>query len=333
MMLWRTAFLTMLLALCGWTHGNGYVGPCDAISTGCAEAWSVTRAETISYSGPLFQLYNGSTTLDIGQTSAHVADMTTWSAFCGGVASNCVYSKIYANIQGHSNDLVPATFNTFFGPNCSTGGVYQCAAPFAIEGATGLPILNTVAPEEYTIAADASAVGLNSGAIGMTVVYNGKPIATQEYCCGNFGRAHKYNAGDTNGTDFMISTAYGQAGVDRAECDTSTSYCIAADEEYAGGPSGDYSPTLIANFLAIVAYDPNSQDVTAWVNSHLVWTKAAGIAVTAGSSIHLGGGGDLSQPSPVVMREGLITNATMTSGDQAATFANTTAFYNGLSFP
>src|SRR6185369_4186957 len=141
------------------TSGGGatsptYQGPCDLLSGGCAEAYSVTRAMTASYKGPLFQLGlaadKNAKTLDIGQTDAHTADMTTWSAYCGGSASKCVVSKIYAQIHSGSNDLLPAIWNAPWGPNCSAGG-YTCAAKFTIESATNLPILTTVAPQEYAL--------------------------------------------------------------------------------------------------------------------------------------------------------------------------------------
>jgi hypothetical protein len=55
------------------------------LTSGCAEAFSVARAMTASYTGPLFQLGKASdanaATLDVGQTSDHKADMTTWSAY------------------------------------------------------------------------------------------------------------------------------------------------------------------------------------------------------------------------------------------------------------
>ena len=76
----------------------------------------MARAMTASYTGPLFQLGKASdkkaATLDVGQTSDHKADMTTWSAYCGGTQSNCVFSKIYAQIHKGSNDLLPGVWNT-----------------------------------------------------------------------------------------------------------------------------------------------------------------------------------------------------------------------------
>src|ERR1019366_5699772 len=114
----RVALFGILLLVSAWfPHGNGgYKGPCDQVS--CDEAYSVTRSLKASYSGPLFQLWNGSTTLDIGQTN-HIADMTTWSAFCSGVQSNCKVSKIYAQIHTGPNDLIPSIYTYYPPSTCS----------------------------------------------------------------------------------------------------------------------------------------------------------------------------------------------------------------------
>ena len=77
------------VGLPGTDGGAPYQGPCDLVPSGCAEAYSVTRAMTASYTGPLFQLARTSdkTTQDVGQTASHAADLTTWSSFCGGTQS------------------------------------------------------------------------------------------------------------------------------------------------------------------------------------------------------------------------------------------------------
>lgn len=54
-----------------------YSGPCDYLVGGCAEAYSLTHSMTRNYTGKLFQLYNGTTKLDIGQASNGSTDMTT----------------------------------------------------------------------------------------------------------------------------------------------------------------------------------------------------------------------------------------------------------------
>ena len=135
----------------------------------------MTRAMTLKYTGPLFQIglaKDKTKLLDIGQTSDHKADMTTWSAFCSASQSNCVVSKIYAQIHSGPNDLVPGVFNTPWKPDCSAGG-FTCAAKFTIESATGLPILTTDSPAEYTLSNDNFATGINGGGKAMGIVLAG----------------------------------------------------------------------------------------------------------------------------------------------------------------
>ena len=184
----------------GGTTAVAYQGPCDVLVSGCAEAFGLARAMTLKYTGPLFQLglaKDKTKLLDIGQTSDHKADMTTWSAFCGGSTTNCVVSKIYAQIHKGPNDLVPGVFKTPWNPDCSAGG-FTCAGKFTIEAATGLPMVTTDSPQEYSLAGDAFATGINGGSKAMGIMYHGKPIPNQVYCCGVIGLTHKYNAEDVS---------------------------------------------------------------------------------------------------------------------------------------
>jgi len=328
----------------GTTGGAGaaatYQGPCDLLSGGCAEAYSVTRAMTADYKGPLFQLGlaadKNAKTLDIGQTDAHTADMTTWSAYCGGSASKCVVSKIYAQIHSGSNDLLPAVWNAPWGPNCSAGG-YTCAAKFTIESATGLPILTTVAPQEYALSGDKSATGVNGGSKTIGLMYNGKPVPNQVYCCGVFGITHKYNANDTFGTDFMVALAYGwrdSGGCCIAvDCGKSNSYCVGAEEEEKNDLF-DYGSSPVENAIIETQFDSAANAVITFMNGKQVLSHSPPKAqINAGTAIHLGGGGDLSQPDPVLMREAFITNALMSASNVAALKASSEAFYPSLKFP
>ena len=315
-----------------------YQGPCDVLSGGCAEAYGVARAMAASYSGPLFQLglvKDKTKTLDIGQTSEHKADMTTWSAFCGGTQSNCVVSKIYAQIHKGSNDLLPAVWNAPWGPNCSAGG-YTCAAKFTIESATGLPIITTVAPQEYALSGDNNSTGVNGGSKAMGIMYNGKPVKSN-YCCGVIGLTHKYNATDAAGTDFMLALAYGwkdDGGCCIAvNCGKSNSYCVGAEEE-ENNDLYDYGTSPVENALVVTQFDPSSNTVITYLNGTKVLSHSPPKAkLNAGTAIHLGGGGDLSQPDPVLMREALFTNNVMSASEVAAMKANVVALYSMLSFP
>jgi hypothetical protein len=339
----------------GTTGGGSYQGPCDLVSGGCAEAYSVVRAMTVGYTGPLFQLGKTSDTkgtgetLDVGQTSDHRADMTTWSAFCGGTQSNCVLSKIYAQIHKGSNDLLPAVWNTPWKPDCSAGG-YACAAKFTIEAATGLPIITTVAPQEYALRSgntESFATGVNGGSKAMGIMYNGKPIANQTYCCGTFGLTHKYNATDTYGTDFMAALAYGwrdSGGCCIAvNCGKANTYCVGAEEE-ENNDLYDYGTSPVDNAMVVTQFDPNPTATHGTVISYLNGVQVlshsppaplsrGNYPINAGTAIHMGGGGDLSQPAPVLMREGLITNTVMTASEVTAMKANLVAFYSPLKFP
>lgn len=317
-----------------------YQGPCDLLTGGCAEAYSVTRAMTASYKGPLFQLGlaadKNAKTLDIGQTDAHTADMTTWSAYCGGSASKCVVSKIYAQIHTGSNDLLPAVWNAPWGPNCSAGG-YTCAAKFTIETATGLPILTTVTAQEYALSGDNFATGVTGGSKTIGLMYNGKPVANNHYCCGVFGITHKYNAEDIHGTDFMVALAYGWKDSNgcciAVNCGASNKYCVGAEEEEANDLF-DYGTSPVENALVVTQYDSAKNAVITFLNGAQVLSHSPPKAqMNAGRAVHLGGGGDLSGPDPVLMREAFITNELLSASNVTALKASSDAFYPSLKFP
>ena len=89
-------------------------GPCDiyaAASTPCAAAYSMARALSSTYSGPLYQVRSGSsstnmgtggTVMDIGLTPDGYADATAQDNFCG--ATTCTISILYDQ-SGNGNDL------------------------------------------------------------------------------------------------------------------------------------------------------------------------------------------------------------------------------------
>jgi len=323
----------------GGTTAAAYQGPCDVIANGCAEAYGMARAMTSKYTGPLFQLglaKDTSKTLDIGQASDHTADLTTWSAFCGGSQAGCVVSKIYAQIHKGPNDLVPGVFKTPWNPDCSAGG-WTCAARFTIDTTTNLPILTTNAPQEYSLSGDNFATGINGGSTAVGIMYNGKPVSSQTYCCGVIGITHKYNANDTTGTDFMLALAYGwkdSGGCCIAtNCGASNKYCVGAEEE-ENNDLYDYGTSPLDNAVVVTQYDPSPNAVITYLNGTKVLTHSPPKAgkINAGTAVHLGGGGDLSQPDPVRMREALFTNNVMSDSDVSAMQSNIKAFFSTLTF-
>ena len=322
----------------GGTTAAAYQGPCDVLASGCAEAFGMARAMTLKYTGPLFQLglaKDKTKTLDIGQTADHKADMTTWSAFCSGSTSNCVVSKLYAQIHKGPNDLVPGVFKTPWNPDCSAGG-FTCAGKFTIEAATGLPMITTDSPQEYSLSGDAFATGINGGSKAMGIMYHGKPIPNQVYCCGVIGLTHKYNAEDVFGTDFMVALAYGwkdSGGCCIAvNCGASNKYCVGAEEE-ENNDLYDYGTSPLENAVVVTQFDPTPNAVITYLNGKQVLMKSPPKAkINAGTAIHLGGGGDLSQPDPVRMREAIFTNNVMSASEVTAIQANISAFFPMLKY-
>jgi hypothetical protein len=171
----------------------------------------------------------------------------------------------------------------------------------------------------------------------MSIMYNGKPVPNQVYCCGVFGLTHKYNANDTFGTDVMVALAYGwkdSGGCCIAvNCGASNKYCVGAEEE-ENNDLYDYGASPVENAMVVTQFDPGPNAVTTYLNGTQVLSHSPPKTnLNAGTAIHLGGGGDLSQPDPVLMREALISNNVMSASEVTAMKANITAFYSTLRFP
>lgn len=308
--------------------------PCDIVA--CAEAYSVTRAMLSTYKGPLFQIYNGTTTLDIGQTASGSADMSTWAAFCSNTQTNCVVGKIYAQIHTGSNDLVPSQLpDAPFGPVCSGGTIYKCATNFQIEAATGLPALVTPAagPAEYIIGAttDTAAVGITAGTSAISMLYNGRNVPTTPVCCGPVGIGHKYNTSDALGTAYYVGLWYGSTGFN--PCTTTTSYCAGVDEESISDHA-DYGVSP-QNVIHLSTWSGSGTNIiTTQLNGNVLYSHHPPAAtLNIPTFTHVGGGADLSQPTPVYMREWAIYNVALSTDQQTLILANEKAFYSCLTFP
>jgi hypothetical protein len=167
-------------------------------------------------------------------------------------------------------------------------------------------------------------------------MYNGKPV-TSKYCCGVIGLTHKYDAKDIGGTDFMLALAYGwkdEGGCCIAvNCGKSNTYCVGSEEEENNDLS-DYGTSPVENALVVTQFDPSSNTVITYLNGKKMVEKSPPKAkLNAGTAIHLGGGGDLSQPDPVLMREAFFTNNVMSASEVAALKTNVVALYSMLNFP
>jgi len=117
-------------------------------------------------------------------------------------------------------------------------------------------------------------------------------------------------------------------------CGASNKYCVGAEEE-ENNDMYDYGTSPVDNAMVVTQYDPTANAVIVYLNGTLGLTKSPPKAgkLNAGTAIHLGGGGDLSQPDPVLMREALFTNNVMSASEVKAMLANIEAIFPSLKFP
>jgi hypothetical protein len=86
--------------------------------------------------------------------------------------------------------------------------------------------------------------------------------------------------------------------------------------------------------MVVTQFDPTPNAVITYLNGTQVPSHSPPKAtINSGTAIHIGGGGDLSQPDPVRMREALVTNDVMSASEVAAMNSNITAFFSTLNFP
>lgn len=79
--------------------------------------------------------------------------------------------------------------------------------------------------------------------------------------------------------------------------------------------------------------DPSPNAAITYLNGTQVLSHSPPKAkLNVSTAIHIGGGGDLSQPDPVRMREALITNNVMSASEVTALKSNTTDFFSTLKF-
>jgi len=321
-------------------HGGGssgarrsYLGPCDVIRGGCAEAYSMTRAMTASYGGSLFQLVrlSDNATLNVGQTN-HVVDASGIPTFCD--KTYCLYAKIYAEVNG--NNLVPSASANGAGVTrpayCTTGNA--CAALFWIDPTTGLPAIRTAYPSEYVH--EPSSTGIRGGTKPLSVMMDGRNEGFST-CCGAFGISHSSLLPDTIGTMMTNWLDYGKSSTKFMECSTSTTFCMGIDEENANRDGAEYGSAL-EDVISLITFSGGATGgiVTGTVNGRQIFNHTPTYAnrlrtnMAIGTAMRLGAGGDLSHVD-VVFREGLVTNGVMSTDDEAAARGNMNAFHAAYS--
>jgi hypothetical protein len=328
--LWVLCCLTNGASAFPFPHGGAvqsYTGPCSVVLTHpCGEGYNVARSVTSSYSGPLFQVYNGTTTTDIGQTVQHAADMAALFTACANQPI-CVYSKVYAQIGGSLNDLRPYLTSDGGNGSINCATTYDCAPPVMIDPANGLPVIVTPFPT----ALYNSTTGETWGGGNPTSVFSYASMASWSDCCGFFGIAHASSAPDTQGTDFLQGLTYGN-GHTYSNCSTSTANCANLDIEIKMNDGADVTFSLTqGNYMTTTAGGAGVIN-TYWNSSTPIYsaTPVSGTTLNIGKYPRVGGGGDMSHVNSIV-QEGLIANASWTATDYANLSSNVSAFYGSHS--
>src|SRR5450432_2982226 len=169
-------------------------GPCDiyaAANTPCVAAYSTIRRLDSKYTGPLYQVRNGSSSMntgsggmtkDIGMTAAGYADVATQDAFCNG--SVCTFSLLYDQ-SGNGNNLPVAK------KGLANGGAYSAMDDFESSATKGQLMvgghkvysLYMAAREGYRLPAKGKNMPLGTDAQGIYELTDGTHAGTA--CWGN----------------------------------------------------------------------------------------------------------------------------------------------------
>ena len=170
-------------------------GPCDVYAAGgtaCVAAYSTVRGLLKAYTGPLYQVRNGSsstntgtggTTKDIGMTVDGYADTATQDVFCSGTV--CTVSILYDQ-SGNGNHLTVAKKGPSNNGNASLDD-YESSATSGAVTAGGKKVypLYMAAREGYRLAALGRNMPIGSASQGIYELVNGTRVGGA--CCWEFG--------------------------------------------------------------------------------------------------------------------------------------------------
>ena len=161
---------------------------------------------------------------------------------------------------------------------------------------------------------------------------------------GPFGLSHAISTPYINGSNFYAALAYGWyngggAGVN-TDCATPTSFCMGAEEE-STDDLADYSSTIpLGNVFIATIFNQSTNTVSGFINGYDLfdWSPPASQVLAnqplnPGNHLHLGMGGDGTQPVPFLFRGALIFNSPLTFAQYQAVFSNVQSHYPTLTFP
>ncbi|HWA77212.1 MAG TPA: arabinofuranosidase catalytic domain-containing protein [Polyangiaceae bacterium] len=180
----------------GGSSGTRTDGPCDiyaGANTPCVAAYSTIRALSKAYTGPLYQVRNGSSAMntgsggmlkDIPMTADGFADTSVQDAHCMG--SVCTISLLYDQ-SGKGNNLKVAP------KGLSNGGTYAASDDFESSATKGSMMvaghkvysLYMAAREGYRLTSKGAGMPLGNTPEGIYMLADGTHSGTA--CCWDFG--------------------------------------------------------------------------------------------------------------------------------------------------
>jgi hypothetical protein len=192
-------------------------GPCDIYAaaspaTPCAAAYSMVRALSKSYTGPLYQVRSGSstsntgtggTTKDIGMLADGFADSAAQDTFCSG--STCTVSILYDQ-SGKKNDLKVAPAGCYNDGSANTPDYESSATKKKVTvGGHSVYALYTNAHEGYR---NNSTSGVPKGNTDQGIYELADGTHFGGACCWDFGNAGTDNCNGTTMNTIFFGTGY-----------------------------------------------------------------------------------------------------------------------------
>jgi hypothetical protein len=327
----------------GGSSGTRTDGPCDiyGTTTPCAAAYSTIRALSKSYTGFLYQVRNGSSSMntgsggqtkDIGITADGFADTATQDTFCSG--STCTFSLLYDQ-SGNGNHLKVAP------AGLSAGGTYAAMPDFESSATKGSMTVNghkvyalyMNAREGYRLTAVGKGMPTGAKAQGIYELADGTHSGTA--CCWDFGDVStdptKYSTMNTIffGTGFwgkgagagpwFMGDFEGGVWSDGASSPDTNSNDPSMKYQFAFGIVKTAPPSQMSIRVGNGDLPTATGLTTAFVgnNAAKTWANSGGIL--------LGIGSDNSNNSWGTFYEGAITNGEPSDTTDASVFMNVQA--------
>jgi len=328
----------------GGTSGGTVMGPCDiyaAASTPCGAAYSTIRVLSSKYTGPLYQVRNGSSamntgsggmTKDIGAGADGFADTATQDTFCSG--TTCTISVLYDQ-SGNKNDLKAAP------AGLTNGGSYAAMPDFESSATKGMLTVNghkvyslyMNTREGYRTPLNVKATGVPMGNTAQGIYELADGTHSGSACCWDFGSVSpdptKYVTMNTLffGTATFWDTGAGSGPWFMGDFEGGV---WAGGSASGTGNKNNSNPSLKVQFALGILHTPvgkyalrmadikTATDLTTAYDGNIpsgkTWGNAGGIV--------LGVGGDNSNNSYGTFYEGAVVNGSPSNATDLAVMQN-----------